>query len=134
MGDMERDHSMEKLGRILDGKGSIRTDSLQTPTVRKVQDHSRENSRAGSRKHSDVDLKPDPVAMMKLLKEQEEQEAAEKARKEAEERRPCLPTTAPWSELSPAVDVSISLCSRPEELTSSIRPRGTPGPRFVVWP
>merc|ERR1711974_144526 len=28
--DMEKDHSMEKLGRILDGKGSIRPDSLQT--------------------------------------------------------------------------------------------------------
>merc|ERR1712013_836884 len=77
--DMERDHSMEKLGRILDGKGSLRTDALQTPTVRRVQDHSRENSRSGSRKQSVENLKPDPVAMMKALKEKEEQEAKEAA-------------------------------------------------------
>merc|ERR1711962_647080 len=76
------DHSMAKLGRILDQKGSLRSQTLQTPAVRKVQDKSRESDRADS---TQLQRKgPDPVEMLRQAKEQEAKEAAERAQRDQE--------------------------------------------------
>merc|ERR1711962_1438267 len=78
------DHSMAKLGRILDQKGSLRSQTLQTPAVRKVQDESRE--REGTDSTQLQREGPDPVEMLRQAKEQEAKEAAERAQREKEAR------------------------------------------------
>merc|ERR1712142_494762 len=82
--DRPEDHSMAKLGRILDQQGGLTTDKLQRPMIAKVQDRSRESSRASSRKQSVDTLQQDSVAIVMQLKGQEEKEAAERAQKEKE--------------------------------------------------
>merc|ERR1712240_695695 len=79
------DHSMAKLGRILDQRGTLKSQSLQTPPVRKVQDKSRESDRVDSTQPPREG--PDPVELLRQAKEQEEKEAADRAQraKEAKE-------------------------------------------------
>merc|ERR1711973_745650 len=73
------DHSMAKLGRILDQRGHLKSQSLQTPAVRKVQDKSRESDRVDSTQLPREG--PDPVELLRQAKKQEETEAAERAQR-----------------------------------------------------
>merc|ERR1712183_378902 len=80
--DRPEDHSMAKLGRILDSRGTLNSQLFEGPSVRSVQDQTIEDQRAAAWQQPIVP--EDPVEIFKQLKEQEAKEAAEKARKEKE--------------------------------------------------
>merc|ERR1712096_466903 len=80
--DRPEDHSMAKLGRILDSRGTLNSQLFEGPSVRSVQDQTIEDQRAAAWEQPLVP--EDPVAIFKQMKEKEAKEAAEKARKEKE--------------------------------------------------
>merc|ERR1712142_968985 len=80
--DRPEDHSMAKLGRILDSRGTLNSQLFEGPSVRSVQDQTIEDQRAAAWEQPIVP--EDPVAIFKQMKEKEAKDAAEKARKEKE--------------------------------------------------
>merc|ERR1712142_591027 len=82
--DRPEDHSMAKLGRILDSRGTLNSQLFEGPSVRSVQDQTIEDQRAAAWVQPLPLVPEDPVAIIKQMKEKEPKEAAEKARKEKE--------------------------------------------------
>merc|ERR1712183_650940 len=82
--DRPEDHSMAKLGRILDSRGTLNSQLFEGPSVRSVQDQTIEDQRAAAWEQPLPLVPEDPVAIIKQMKEKEAKEAAAKAKQEQE--------------------------------------------------